>query len=473
MSAPMPENPFLEGLYEPLQMECNAPDLIVEGEIPRDLNGSFYRNGPNPNFAPRGEHHLFGGDGMTHAFHVADGKVSYTNRWIRTAKFKLEEGLGKSVINPMNPFDSEEQYVEFVLTDKEGLANTACVWHAGKLLILEEGHFPYEVDPLTLESLGSYDFNGKLTTAMTAHPKLDPVTGELVFFAYMSQGPFESDVSLYKVNGKGQLTESHLIPTPYPAMVHDFVVTRNYVLFPIFPLTGSLERAMQGQPPFAWEAEKGAHIGVMPRNGTTADLRWVPCDPIFVFHFMNGFDQDGVITSHQCQFDHPPLFTDASGAMLDDAMPHLSRWSIDMNDESPSVKHEYIDENESEFPQVDPRFAMQKYRYGFYATSGSDGVGESGMFGGLGRFDHETGRSECCALGHRDVSATSEPIFVPRSADAAEGEGYLLAVATDLSVNRSRLVVLDAQNISAGPIASAQLNHKIPVGFHGGWRPAT
>ena len=126
MAQPMPNNEFLQGLYEPLQMECDAPDLIIEGEVPAELVGSFYRNGPNPHYAPRGEHHLFGGDGMTHAFHIADGKVGYTNRWIRTAKFKLESELERTVINPMNPFECEEAYFEFMLTDKEGLANTAC-----------------------------------------------------------------------------------------------------------------------------------------------------------------------------------------------------------------------------------------------------------------------------------------------------------------------------------------------------------
>ena len=472
MARPMPDNPFLQGIFSPLQMECDAPDLIIEGEVPGDLRGSFYRNGPNPHYAPRGEHHLFGGDGMTHAFHIAHGKVGYTNRWIRTAKFKLEAELERSAINPMNPFDSEEEYVEFVLTDKEGLANTACVWHAGKLLILEEGHFPYQVDPHTLASIGSYDFDGKLTTAMTAHPKVDPVTGELIFFAYMSQGPFESDISLYKADKEGVLTTSHLIKTPYPAMVHDFVVTRNYILFPIFPLTGSLERAMQGQPPFAWEPQMSSFIGVMPRDGGADSLRWIECDNIFVFHWMNGYDDDGVITSHQCQFQPPPLFPDVDGNITTDAKPYLSRWRIDMNDPNARVVHELIDENESEFPQVDPRYAMSEYRYGFYATPGSGTAGASGMYNAVGRYDHQTGSSVRYAFGDADSAATSEPIFVPKSDDAREGEGYLLAVATDTLANRSRLVIMDAENLSDGPLAQAYLNHKVPVGFHGGWRPA-
>jgi carotenoid cleavage dioxygenase-like enzyme len=471
MAQPLPDNRFLQGPFAPLQMECDASDLIVNGEIPRDLNGSFYRNGPNQHYAPRSDDfHLFSGDGMTHAFHIEDGKVSYRNRWIRTAKFNIESELGRSAINPLNPFDCDEEYMDFALTDKEGLANTACVWHGGKMLIMEEGHYPYEIDPITLESIGSYNFDGKLNTAMTAHPKLDPVTGEMVFFAYMSSGPFEPDVSIYKVNAAGELTEAHLIPTPYSAMVHDFVVTENYIVIPIFPLTGSIERAMQGEAPFMWEPEKGASVGILPRGGGADDIRWVECDDIFVFHFMNGYDKDGVITLDGCQFPHAPLFPRADGKATEDADPRLTRWQIDLNKDNARVVHNPIDEYFSEFPQVDPRYAMKEYRYGFYASQ----EGEKGeMYNAVCRFDHQTGNSERYSCGDISHNFTSEPIFVPRAADAAEGEGYLLSVITDMSRRESALQILDAQNVSSGPLAVAQLNHRIPIGFHGGWRPAS
>ncbi len=469
MNQALPENRFLQGAFAPIDQEYSLSDLPITGEIPLELNGSFYRNGPNVHFPPRGDYHLFAGDGMTHAFHISNGKVSYCNRWIETAKFKIEQEHGRCVIDPMNPFNCEEEFIEFVLTDKEGLANTACVWHGGKMLILEEGHRPFEVDPMTLASKGSFDYDGKLSTAMTAHPKVDPVTGELVFFAYMASGPFESDVALHKVSKDGVLTESHTIPTPYPAMVHDFVVTRNYILFPIFPLTGSMERAMQGQSPFAWEPDKGASIGVLPRDGGTAeDVRWVECDPFFVFHFMNGYDQDGKITVDACQFEHAPLFPTADGQETGDVEAALHRWSIDMNLESPRVKSDSIDENKSEFPVCDPRNAMESYRHGWYATKDSD-VGD--MYNCIGHFDHGTGKAEKYSFGERERTYTSEAIFVPRSDDAPEGDGYLLAVVTDLESDTSALKVLDAQNVADGPIASAQLGHRIPVGFHGGWRP--
>ena len=217
MNQAVSENRFLQGAFAPIDTEYDLADLKIEGEVPLDLNGSFYRNGPNQQFTPRGDYHLFAGDGMTHAFHIENGRVSYRNRWIRTAKFKLEREHGQAMIDPMNPFNSAEGFEEFVFTDKDGLANTACVWHGGRFLVMEEGHPPFEVDPISLESLGSYNYGGKLNTAMTAHPKVDPVTGEMVFFAYMASGPFAADVALHKVNAAGELTESHMITTPYPA----------------------------------------------------------------------------------------------------------------------------------------------------------------------------------------------------------------------------------------------------------------
>lgn len=383
MTQALPENRFLKGGFAPIDQEYTHSELKITGEVPRDLNGSFYRNGPNVQFAPRGDYHLFAGDGMTHAFHIEDGKVGYRNRWIKTAKFNLEQELGRCVINPMNPFDCEEGYIDFVLSDKDGLANTACVWHGGKMLILEEGHGPFEVDPITLESKGAYNFNDKLTTAMTAHPKLDPVTGEMLFIAYMASGPFESDLALHKVNKAGVLTESITIPTDYPAMIHDFVVTENYVIFPVFPLTGSMDRAMKGEAPFMWEPERGAKIGVIPRSSSSAaDVRWIECDPFFVFHFLNAYDKDGVIAVDGCQFEHSFLFPDASGVMMPDSVPYLSRWNIDMKDASARVKSTQIDDVPSEFPQVDPRYATLDYKYGFYTSPDSD---EDDMYNCVGK----------------------------------------------------------------------------------------
>lgn len=474
MAAPMSAtNPFLNFPFGSIQMECEARDLIVEGEIPADLCGSLYRAGPNQRFKPRGDYHLFMGDGMVHAFHIKDGQVDYNNRWVRTNKWKLEDREGRTLINPLNPFECDPQYTDFVFTDKDGTANTAVVWHGGRLLVMEEGHPPYELDPITLESIGSWNFRGKLNTAMTAHPKVDPDTGEMVFFAYMATGPFSADVMVHKVNPEGILTESTLIPTPYSAMVHDFIVTQNYIVIPVMPITGSLERAMEGGPPFAWEPEKGVFLGVMPRHGGNAEnIRWIEMDLGFAFHFMNGYDRDGVITVDACQLEAAPLFPMADGESTPRSAPHLTRWTIDMNAAEPRATFKRIDEFESEFPQCDPRFAGKEYRHGWYTSPDGELLSSFNEldkhYNVVGHVDHQTGEVDRYSCGQ---AMPSEAIFVPASKDAAEGEGYLLTVVTSFETRTSSLYIFNALELSAGPMAKVHLSHRVPAGFHGGWRP--
>ncbi len=471
---PWPDNEFLKGYYEPLTAECTAPDLVIEGEIPTDLNGTFYRNGPNPQVPPKNDYHFFTGDGMVHAFTFNNGKVSHKNRWARTERFRIEQRTGESLFSGMNPLDTPPEYLDFVLTDKEGVANTSVLYHGNRLLLLEEGHLPFEMDPDTLDSHGAWSFYGKLNTTMSAHPKVDPVTGELLFHAYMATGPFSDDMGLYRVNKDGHMTSAHVFKAPYSAMVHDFVVTENFILFPVMPITGDMGRAMEGKPPFAWEPQMGTRVGVMPRNGTPADIQWIDGDACYVFHFMNGRDKDGVITMEACHFDSPPLFPMADGTPTPPNIhPYLARWTIDLNAQNPRVKMEQLAEHGAEFPVIDPRYAMRDYTHGWYISSDRKipaRIPDSDVvYNAIVHFNVKTLKSDTYAF---EAGYVSEPMFVPRNASAAEGEGYVLTCVYDIPSNTSALCVFDAQNISAGPLGKAWVSHRVPVCFHGTWRPA-
>ena len=471
---PWPDNEFLKGYYEPLTFECDAPDLVIEGEIPSDLNGTFYRNGPNPQVPPKNEYHFFTGDGMIHAFHFDNGRVSHKNRWARTERFKIERRVGESMFSGLNPLDTDPKYLDFVLTDKEGVANTSVVHHGGRLLLLEEGHLPFEMDPDTLQSHGAWSFYGKLSTTMSAHPKVDPANGDMIFHAYMASGPFSDDLGLYRVTSDGHMVESHMFKAPYSAMVHDFVVTENYILFPVMPITGDLGRAMDGKPPFAWEPDKPTQLGVMPRNGTPDDILWLEGDACYVFHFMNGHDKDGVITLEACHFDSPPLFPMADGTPTPPNIhPSLARWTIDLNEPNPRVKMAYLADHGAEFPVIDPRFAMREYQHGWYTSSDRTipaHIPDSDVvYNSIVHFDVKSHKADSYAFKQGYVA---EPMFVPRSASAGEGEGYVLCCVYDIPTNTSALCVFDAQNISAGPMGKAWLSHRVPVSFHGTWRPA-
>jgi carotenoid cleavage dioxygenase-like enzyme len=189
MSQPFPADPFFSGNFAPLSFEADAPDLVLRGELPKGLAGTLYRNGPNPQFAPRdSNHHWFIGDGMIHAFHIADGRVSYRNRWVRTPKWELEREAHRALFGSWgNPATSDPS----VQGKNNGAANTNIIWHAGKLFALYESQRPFALDPETLAAQGYWDFGGAFTgTRFTAHPKVDPETGEMAFFAYSAAGPF-------------------------------------------------------------------------------------------------------------------------------------------------------------------------------------------------------------------------------------------------------------------------------------------
>ncbi len=465
MAKPYPNHPQLTGNFAPIRMECDVPDAIIRGDLPDDLNVTYFRNGPDPQFPPRGRHHWFGGDGMLHRFHIQNGRVSYSNRWMRTVKWKLEHEAGESLFSAFNPMENDER-VAGVETD--GLANTNVVWHGGKLLALEEAHAPFAVDPDTLESLGAWTFDGALTGPMTAHPKMDPKTGEMLFFGYMADEPFGAGLSYQVVNAEGRLTRSEQFQAPFASMMHDFITTDEHVIFPVFPLTGSLERAMQGQPAFAWEPDKGTHIGVMPRNGSVEDMRWFETDPCYVFHPLNAYTDGNRIIAHVMQFEEAPLFPHLDGSPPDPekANARLCEWVIDLGDNSNSVKRTYLDDITGEFPRLDERFAGLAYRHGYYAasTAGDGGLG----FDAVVHHDLEKGDKSLYTLPEGD--RTGEPVFVPTSQDAPEGEGYLLSTIYRAVENRSDLAVFDAENVADGPIACAELPHRVPHGFHGNWK---
>jgi carotenoid cleavage dioxygenase-like enzyme len=470
MSKPFPtDNPFLGGYYAPLHMECEAPNLPILGDWPRELNGWLYRNGPNPQFAPRGPYHWFSGDGMLHAFHVQDGRVAYRNRWVRTPKWQLEHDEGEGLSGAFgNPRFSDPRVVRLNST----VANTHVMWHGGRLLALEEAHAPFEVDPVTLAPRGYHDFGGALHGPMTAHPKIDAESGEMIFFGYSAKGRFTPDVALHVADRNGGLTSSQWLQAPYPSMVHDFVVTQRWIVLPIFPLTGSMDRAMKGLPPYAWEPDKGSHIALIPRGGSVDDAIWFDGDPSYVFHPMNAYDTaDGTVVCDMVKYAVAPLFPapDGSPAPGGDAPARLVRWTFDPQGRGKGWHEQPLDDHPAEFPRLDERHATRPYRHGwFQAGLPTEARRGRDARDGLAHIDHAGGAVNTWMPEPGD--RCGEPVFVPRRADAAEGDGYVLSVIFRAVTQCSDLAVFDAQNLKHGPLALARLSHRVPAGFHGSWR---
>jgi carotenoid cleavage dioxygenase len=476
MSKPFPQDPLLQENFAPVMGEIDAPDLVVvEGEMPDGLAGTLYRNGPNPMFPPLGDkHHWFLGEGMIHAINVEKGRVSYRNRWVRTEQFEAQRKAGRRLV--------DTGFGGASLPEAEGIkrnvANTNIVWHAGKLLALDEGNQPVAMDGDTLATHGSWTFEGKYQGPMTAHPKFDPRTGEMMFFGYMAKGPGTPDISYTVVNAEGKVTRAEMFEAPYASMVHDFITTDEHVIFPIFPATIDVARIMRGGPTIAWDPETPTRIGIMARDASVDTIRWFTGDPCYVYHPMNAY------TSHEggrtriiadvMRYDRVPLFPNVDGSkpapQMIEENGSLVRWTFDLDGNTDTYTEESLTDLGGEFPRLDERFAGAAYRHGFYAAL--TGVPARGRpYDTLVHADLVSGkRREYHAGPGRFVM---EPVFVPRKESAAEGDGWLVSLQYDQSRNLSDFVVFDTDDISRGPVARVELPTRVPFGFHGNWRNAS
>lgn len=463
MSKPFPtDNPFLLGNYAPWPLEGDLHDAVIEGEVPRELCGTLWRNGPNPQFAPRGAYHWFDGDGMVHAFRFRDGRVSYRNRWVRTARFQRERAAGESLFGGLeNMAGSDPRLLANPVQNAS--ANTNIVWHAGRLLALVENSAPHLLDPRTLETQGLYDFDGRLIGPMTAHPKLDPETGEMLFFGYSPLPPY---LRYHAVDASGRVTRSVEIEVHAPTMMHDFITTRNHVIFMVLPAVFQLDKVAEGGSALAWRPEVGARVGVMPRAGGSADVRWFDIEPCYVFHPLNAYEDGDRIVADVCRYQRLPLFENGDEVDgMQDLSAKLTRWTMDLA--GGSLKEERLDDAPSEFPRLDERFAGLAYRHGYAAGILRKGDEKVAGMNAILHYDLKSGRRAQHLLPSSD--AAGEPIFVPRKADSPEGDGFLLSVVYRGEEKRSDVLVLDAKNVGGAPLATVKLPHRVPFGFHGNW----
>lgn len=448
----------------PIDFETELASLPLRGALPAGLRGTLVRNGPNP-VVPDPRAHWFTGDGMLHAFHIDEGRVGYRNRWVRTGQWALARRTG---CNPTVGLKIELPEGEAPIAD-DGAANTNVIGHAGRMLALEEAHLPMAVDLATLETLGPDDFAGGLKHRVTAHPKTDPHTGELLFFGYGTPESLSSGMSFGVISRAGEVIRREEFEAPYASMVHDFAVSAGHVLFPIMPLTASRERAQSGRPPFAWEPEYGTRVGLMPRGGSTADIVWWHGPACYVFHVMNAWEADGRVFADVMQFARPPLFPWPDGSPAGDAREpaRLVRWQFDLAQASREFSQTVLEEIPGEFPRIDERRAGLPYRHGWFAGHAPGADGLLRMQARLVHVDHAAPRPDVYTFEPPD--RMSEPVFVPRGADAEEGDGWILATVWRGATRTSDLAVFDARHVAAGPLCIASLPHRVPDGFHGNW----
>ncbi len=432
------QNSFLQGNFAPVEEEVTTSELVVEGAIPMELNGALLRDGPNP-IAPGPGHHWFQGDGMVHGINLRDGQaLGYRNRWVRTKQVEELKGFTAAPTSPHQPM-------------QQGSGSVNVIGHGGRILALPEVGLPWELDG-ELNTVGQWDYDGALRSNMTAHPKIDPISGELVFFGY----DFGNISLRYHVADRaGELIRTVEIEKPIPTMMHDFGVTESRVIFMDLPVAFSLEMAMAGKGlPFHWRDDMPARLGLLPRDATSDQVQWFEIDTCFVYHPLNAYDDGDEIIFDVVRHDR----TFVKGRLEDGGEIRLERWTIDPAKER--VSAEVISDRSQEFPRVDPRVECRAHRFGY----GVDFELKSGP-GGLLKHDLENRTAILHDTG--PAGAASEGVFVP--VGDGEDEGYVLSVVYDGDTGGSHLRIIDAQDFAGPPLAKVHLPQRVPFGFHGNW----
>jgi carotenoid cleavage dioxygenase len=442
----MSENPYLSGNFAPVDDERSDTGLRVTGEIPRELCGQLLRIGPNPVAADPATYHWFVGNGMVHGVRLREGRAEwYRRRYVRDDEVVAAKGW------PPVPGVRRENELG------GGTANTNVIAHAGKIFaIVEAGNLPVELDA-NLETVGRSDFGGSLPGGFSAHPKRDPVTGELWAAVYT---PFADVIQVVAVGKDGRVRRTVDVPVPGRPMVHDCAITEKYFVLFDQPVVFAPEALEQGGFPYAWKPEYGCRVGLMPREGNAQDVVWSEVEPCYVFHPMNAYDgPDGRVVLDVAR--HPKMFaTDKLGP--NEGAPTLERWIVDPK--GGQVKEQRLDERGQEFPRHDERLVGRPYRYGYTAQ-----IQRGLVLNALLKHDLRDGKSER----HHEGGARffMEPIFVPRTPDAAEDDGYVMAYVYDAETDKGDVVILHAQDFAGEPLATIHLPSRVPFGFHGNWLP--
>jgi carotenoid cleavage dioxygenase len=434
-------NPYLEGNFAPVAVETTAYDLTVEGVIPEELEGRYVRIGPNP-VEPVDplRYHWFIGTGMVHGLRLRGGRAEwYRNRFV--VDDTAAKATGRPPLpGPRNGFGG-------------GTANTNVIDMGGRTYaIVEAGNLPVELT-YNLESVARSDLSGTLKHGFSAHPKFDPTTGELHVMNYQPGLP---DISYVVVGKDGRSRTVADIPAPHCPMIHDIAFTGRYAIVLDLPVTFSMAALGKGGFPFAWDDKMTPRVGLLPRSGDVAAIRWVETPSCYVFHVMNAFDDGPDVVIDVVR--HPKMFASEMRGPSE-GEPILVRWRITANGR---LSETVLEERGLEFPRFNDAHGGLPYRYGY--TAGTNALK---AFGSIYKHDVTTGRTEAHEMAtHRQ---TLEPVFVARKGAKAEDDGWIMAYVYDGERNASDVVILNAQDISGPPAATIRLPVRVPFGFHGNW----
>lgn len=476
MTSEFPQMMDFSGFNAPMRVECDLYDLVIEGELPREINGHWYQCVPDPQYPPMLGHDTYlSGDGMVRLLRFENGHVDLKIRYVQTERLRNDRAARRSLYGLYrNPYTDDPS----VRSKGRGAANTTPVWHGGRLLALKEDSRAVELDPHTLETRGVWDYDGKLRSeTMTAHTRLDPETGELYFFGYEAGGLATRDVAYCVADRDGKLIREDWFETPYVALMHDFVVTRKHAIFPVFPTTADLERIKAGGPHWIFEPDRDAYVGVMPRDGSVRDMRWFRRPACMSFHFMNAFTEgQRVHMDFGLSSTNPfPFIREASNIHVspDQVRSSYVRWTFDLSQPGETIEERVIGPP-GDMPRIAEKDFMVDYEVGYYQRfdpavgppliAGPVGAG----FNNVSRLSIKTGELRNLPMDRR--STVQEHVHIPSRQPGHEG--YLAFVVDLHDTQLSEVFVVEAEHPERGPIARIKSPLRLRVGVHGNWVPA-
>lgn len=481
-----PQTVYFTGPNEPVGKEIDLRGLRVEGTLPREVRGSFFRAVPDPAYPPKfDDDHTLSGDGMiSRVSFNGDGTADFAIRFVETARYLAEKELGRARFGKYrNPYTDDADMAGVDRT----VANTTPVWHAGRLLMAKEDGRPYRVDPVTLDTLGSYDFDGALKSeTMTAHVRIDAVTGELFFYGYEAGGLASTKVAYVVINPDGSLKSEQWFDAPYCSMMHDFTISENYALFPIYPTTSDLERLKAGGEHWHHQPELESWLGVMPRYGDVSEIKWFKGPKgVHSYHMMNAWeDEQGLLHFDAC-LNNTNAFAfirEPSGIFLQpqEINGALTRWTVDPKADGGDVTETIIGPP-GDFPVIPAKMQGRRYSHGWMLSMNPQLQGPPLFAGPVGvsfnmllRLDDMDSAAPRVtqALPLPPQAGYNEPVHVP-AADPAH-DGWLVMIV-DQQVGDNELVheawVVDAGDIAAGPVAKVVIPARLRPQVHGWWVP--
>jgi carotenoid cleavage dioxygenase len=476
------------GFNAPMRFEAEVLDCETAGTVPKDLEGGFYRVGGEWYLPPlKPDDAPLNADGYVSAFQFHGGRVDFRGKWVRTERFENDRKAGRQLYGYYrNPYTDDPGISDPRHPNRRTVSNTATFGFDGQLFTLKEDGLPYRIDPRTLQTQGQWDFHKTWKSeTFTAHPKLDPLSGEAVAFGYEATGLASDDLYIATLSPQGRVSHEIRTKVPYVSVIHDMALTHKHVVIPFGGYVTSAERLKAGKIHWGWDRTQPSMIGVVPRDGDGKDMRWFKGPERCMMHTYNAYTEGNKVILYAPFFDSNffPFFPNVDGSPFDGskARSFIRKITLDLDSRGDSWQEEILWPSPvMDLGKIDPRHMTQHNRYIFSPFSDPDkpfdearaGMARGrGVVNSYGRFDIATGRMESVFAG--DTHALQECTFIPRGNGGTEGEGYLIGVASNYAEQRSELIIADAQRLGEGEIARVVLPFRASGQVHGEWFAAS